>query len=106
MVKIMSALQKYVPSTSENKTFVVDGEVTTVNDVTFWPILFGGDQLTAVRARGAQALRCTHDTSTDRIDGLFPVIEDWHARVTLAKVFILVHVSESNLVIWLLGSYR
>ena len=84
----------------------MDGEVTTVNDVTFWPILLGGDQLTAVGARGVQAFRCTHDTSTNRIDGLFPVIEDWHARVTLAKVFILAHVSESNFVIWLLGSYR
>ncbi len=52
----------------------------------FFEILFGGDQLTTARACGVKALRLGHETAHDRLDGLFPIVEDWHARVTLLKV--------------------
>ena len=53
-----------------------------VRNVNFLPILLGGDQLTAARARGSKSLRASHDSAKDRLDGLVPVVEDWHARVT------------------------
>ena len=31
-------------------------------------------------ACGAQALRATHDTAKERLEGLYPVLEDCHAR--------------------------
>lgn len=46
----------------------------------------GGDQLTVARARGTAALRATHDSPTERLNGIIPVIEDWHVRLTLMKV--------------------
>ena len=47
--------------------------------------LFGGDQLTVARIRGAQILRDTQDKPVDRFEGIIPVIEDWHTRTTLLK---------------------
>ena len=39
------------------------------------------------QARGAKSLRSSHDNAKDRLEGLLPVVEDWHARLTLAKVY-------------------
>ena len=44
-------------------------------------VLFGGDQLTVARTRGTQALRDTEETPVHRLEGIVPVVEDWHARV-------------------------
>lgn len=52
----------------------------------FPPILFGGDQLTVARIRGVQALGDTHPKRVDRFEGLVPVLEDWHARMTVMMV--------------------
>lgn len=49
-------------------------------------ILFGGDQLTACRCRGAQSVRCNDDDIGERFLGFIPVTEDWHARQTLMRV--------------------
>ena len=49
-------------------------------------ILFGGDQLTVCRACSAQSARNNDDLSDERFDGLIPVTEDWHARMTLLRV--------------------
>ena len=43
------------------------------------------------RARGTQALRTTHDTAKERLEGLCPVLEDWHAQMILLKV-LLIHI--------------
>ena len=53
-----------------------------------YKILLGGDQLiiTVARVRGAQALRMSQDKAKDRLEGVVPVDEDWHARMTLMKV--------------------
>ena len=61
------------------------GEIE-VDNTQFHPILFGGDQLTVTRMRGTQTLRDTQDKPVDRFEGILPVIEDWHARMTLLKV--------------------
>ena len=63
-----------------------NGSEIEVDNTKFHSILFGGDQLTVARIRGAKVLRDTHDTPTDRLEGVLPVVEDWHARMTLLKV--------------------
>ena len=60
--------------------------VIDFDDTRFFSILFGGDQLTVVRIRGTQSLCDTHDKAIHRLEGVLPVIEDWHARMTLLKV--------------------
>ena len=51
-------------------------------------ILLGGDQLTVARCRGCQIIRINSVTQTKKLCGLHPVIEDWHAKVTLLEVCI------------------
>lgn len=82
--KIMEVLHKYVPSTpTVTAVSLPCGETLEHRDANQHRILLGGDQLTAARARGAQAVRCSHDTREDRLAGLIPTTEDWHTRVIL-----------------------
>ena len=46
----------------------------------------GGDQLTVARVRGTQALWKAQDRPVNRLEGLIPVVEDWHARMALVRV--------------------
>lgn len=89
MIDIMSHFHQYVP--------VLQGGATTdpavnnsnlPNRETLHPLLFGGDQLTAARARGCQELRINSDTAIGRLRGLVPTAEDWHTLVTLLVVSI------------------
>ena len=87
MAKIMESLQKYVPMREATGTMILPNRsVLEFDDTKAFGVLFGGDQLTIARARGAAALRCNHETLSDRLEGLEPVVEDWHARLTLMKV--------------------
>ena len=87
MVDIMTEAQKYVPTISKLLQIEVAGESTvTVKADHFHNILFGGDQLTVARARGAQHVRENSVDGVGRLEGLVPVCEDWHARVTLQSV--------------------
>lgn len=52
----------------------------------FHSILFGGDQLTVARMRGTQVLRTTEETAVKRLQGLLPVVEDWHTCMTFLNV--------------------
>lgn len=56
MTAIMSHLQQYVPVKSQEDEVIdpSDGEAIKVIVDEFHYILFGGDQLTAERAKGAQ----------------------------------------------------
>lgn len=63
-----------------------NGNEIDVDNTQFHPILFGGYQLTVARIRGTQILRDTHDSPCERLEGLVPVVEDWHARMALLKV--------------------
>ena len=76
MIDIMHTLHQYVPIQSENVS-----EKPVVHKV-----LFGGDQLTAARARGCRDLCLNSDTITGQLQGLIPVAEDWHTSVTLLSV--------------------
>ena len=66
------------------------GGVLEFDDTRFFPILFGGDQLTVVRVRGTQALRDTTDYCVDRLEGVAAVVEDWHARMALVRVSLII----------------
>lgn len=87
MCQIMDSLHKYVPSIAKDETLTLpNGELLSVSNKELWETLFGGDQLTVVRARGAIDIRDDHNPSSDKLRGLLPVIEDWHSRMTILKV--------------------
>ena len=52
----------------------------------FHPIIIGGDQLTASRARGAKKAKVHADSPVSRLEGLIPVAEDWHTKLNLLEV--------------------
>ena len=87
MSQILAHYMKLVP------TFPAKGHHTLTNGISidfddsrFHSILFGGDQLTVARMRSTQVLRDTQERKVDRLEGVIPVVEDWHARMTLLKV--------------------
>ena len=43
-------------------------------------VLLGGDQLTVAEMCGAQRIRRNSYSGRDRVEGLVPVAEDWHAN--------------------------
>ena len=87
MSKILCHLMKFVPTLPKEGTLSLpNGSQLTFDATEFFPILIGGDQLTAARIRGTQALRVTEDKAVDRLQGLLPVVEDWHARMSLVDV--------------------
>ena len=87
MGKILDHYMSLVPTLSaEQEISLPNGGTITIDNTHFFATLFGGDQLTVARVRGTQALRDTHDSPTDRLQGVVPVIEDWHARMAVMKV--------------------
>ena len=65
-----------------------NGEMLDFDDTSFFTLLLGGDQLTVACARGAQAMRASHDRPSDRLEGIIPVVEDWHSWMTLMRVIL------------------
>jgi len=91
MSNIMEVLHKYVPThASEGQFALPNGSTLSYDNTTFFEILLGGDQLTVVHVSGVQSLRIGHETAMDRLEGLVPVVEDWHARVILLEVHTLI----------------
>ena len=89
MADIMEHLQQYVPSKRISESFQVSESKEVELEIDhFCHILFGGDQLTVARARGAQGVLCNSHNGFDRLKGLVPVVEDWHAKVTFMKVIL------------------
>ena len=81
---------KYVPSIPfHNSITLHDGSTRTYDNTQFHNLLVGGDQFTAARARGAITLRLLHSNPVHHLDGITPIVEDWHARMTLVKVVIV-----------------
>lgn len=88
MVDIMKHHHDYVPM--KEQEFRVDvpesDEHENIKTETMHKILFGGDQLTIARARGAIRMREGSLHEAGRLEGLIPMIEDWHAGVCFLQV--------------------
>lgn len=65
MIEILSELQRYIPNKEcTNLVYVPSTNEVAVKDSTLYQhILFGGDQLTAARARGAITAMANHPTA-------------------------------------------
>ena len=86
MSMILEYFMTLVPTKPNEGHLVLPNGCTVDYDTTsFLNILLRGDQLTVARVRGTQALRQTEDTAVNHLQGLIPVIEDWHARMSLVK---------------------
>lgn len=89
MASIMSHLQQYVPVQSKSCRIQdpeSEKEMELFEDK-FHYLLFGGDQLTVERATGSKEYSCSNEwRGLERLEGLIPVIEDWHAKVCFLKV--------------------
>lgn len=97
MISIMEHLLKHVPAVTVDNN-VVDpesGETITVKSQKLHHVLFGGDQLTAERVRGCRRTRSNATNTAEKLQGLIPVIEDWHSKVALLKVCMYLMIIES-----------
>ncbi len=75
MVAIMESLQHYVPHIRKTNSVPVpgkSGEYEEVHHDYFHHILFGGDQVTKVRADGAQRMRSNSQDEIDRAQRFSP----------------------------------
>ncbi len=88
MAKILEEYHdRYIPTKSSQEELTLkDGTTRTIDRTEFHKVLVGGDQLTVARVRGTVALRATHDNAIEKLSGVLPVVEDWHARLTFMKV--------------------
>ena len=90
MTDILHELHKYVAVVRRTETFqpaegVADEPITCHIDH-FSHTLIGGDQLTVARIRGCQNVQRNGESGRDRLEGLVPVIEDWHAKMCYMQV--------------------
>lgn len=80
MARIMAHLQQIVPVRSLNYTILDpsnDDKAEVIEDTFTY---FFGDQLTVERATESQINSNDEWRGVDRLEGLIPVIEDWHAK--------------------------
>ena len=69
-----------------------NGNLLTFDDTRFWTVLFGGEQLTVAWIPGTQTLQDTQETAKLCLEGVVPVVKDWHSRTTFMKVdYVHVH---------------
>ena len=88
MVDVLVNLQQYVPLTIHSKEVEVPSteETMSMQEAHIHQILFGGDFLTAKRARGAQRIRSNSTHDYDKLKGFLPVSEDWHTKQCFLSV--------------------
>ena len=88
MSKILEEFhQKYIPTQpSEGSMLLPNGNTLSFDSTTFFRTLLGGDQLTVACGRETVALRASHDTPHDRLEGVEFNCEDWHCRQVLMRV--------------------
>ena len=94
MVDIMHHIHKYVPlcSYSEKEDVIGLDEAVDVPKANIHTILFGGDQLTACRARCAKKVMANGNDPIQRLEGLKPTVEDWHTKVVLLEVNTILYI--------------
>ena len=88
MVDIVQHLLQYVPFKQYERSVLVQSmnKFVTLQGATCCKILFVGDQLTVARARGAIRAMANAVNPIKRLEGLIPVVEDWHAKVIILEV--------------------
>lgn len=57
-----------------------DGSTMKVDTTNFLAFCL---EVTAARARRTAAMRVSHDGALDQLEGILPVVEDWHARLNV-----------------------
>jgi len=87
MVEIMSQLYQYVPSIEYTTEVHTAGIDDVKREALIHPLLLGGDQLTAARARGVIKSRINSKSPAACFKGLTPCIEDWHVQMLLLEVY-------------------
>ena len=86
MIEILKEIQsQYVPTQVYETPEGEENEARHVQD----KIFFGGDQLTEERSRNAQLARRDGDSEFERLDGVIPKVEDWHAGRIIYQVHTL-----------------
>ena len=89
MIDILDILHKYVPTKKSTQDCQLSsGQPYTLELHRFEALFTGGDQLTVARVRGCQRLRSNSNDGTARLEGLVPMVEDWHARVLSGGMFL------------------
>ena len=53
----------------------------------------GGDQLTAARTRSSKRIRSNSMRGRDKLEGLEPICEDWHAKMCILGVCAILFLS-------------
>ena len=87
MVAIMAHPHQYAPVVEQVEVHIASIDKTVqVTTARTCHILVGSDQLTAARARGAQKANVNSLTPSSKLEGLVPMVEDWHTKVTLLTV--------------------
>lgn len=88
MVDIMSHLHQYVPVIEymNDVHMPISRENVQVPQAIFHPILFGGGNLRAARARGARRARVNSLTPVTHLYGIIPCAEDWYAQLNLLDI--------------------
>ena len=88
----MRELHKYVPMMEYEKDVYVPSIDKSVQAVagSAHMIQFAGDQKTAARARGAQLAKVHAATPSRRLMGLVPAVADWHTKVKLLHVSLVI----------------
>jgi len=83
MTDILTHLHQYVPQVpyTVEKTMSVHTKEAQMHK-----ILVGGDQMTAARTRAVLSSRSNGETPSNRLEGLIPLIEDWHTTANFLGV--------------------
>ena len=68
------------------KTYLINSHLMCQGNCQLF--VLGGDQLTAARARGSKRIRHNEERGKDRLEGLMPVVEDWHAKMCFLEVIV------------------
>ena len=80
MVAFLIHIADYIPTIVASKETVIStGEKVAVDKSKMHYILVG-DQMTAARAKAAIEAKGNGQTSFKRLDGIVPVLEDWHTK--------------------------
>ena len=87
MTEILTQLHQYIPqSTYFEEKEISNGTVEKIEKANMHQILLGGDQLTAARSRSAIKAKGNSQTPAKQLQGIIPVMEDWHTKANFLGV--------------------